>query len=160
MLAKRSFLVGSGLGKAAQTCVVYSDNKNRDEGHTTCSTNNTAQVKPPPNYSVRGAIQVERLDDILSRESRRVVAVKMDTEGYEAHVLEGGPEFFLNSKIPTVYTEYSPLQMMREKGGDGREFMRKFLDSGYHAIHGGKRLSRSMFSTPITFRIYRTFCLN
>jgi FkbM family methyltransferase len=141
-LAERILLFGRGLGKEAQTCVVYSDDNNRGDGHTTCSTSNIDQVLPPKGYSVRGAIKVERLDDILSLENRRVVAVKMDTEGFEANVVEGGPEFFLNSKIPSVFTEYSPLQMMKDKGGNGTEFMRKFLDSGYHVLNNGKQLSR------------------
>ena len=55
----------------------------------------------------------------------------MDPEGYEAHVVEGGRNFFLKSKISHIFTEYSPQHMMRGQGGNATAFMSNFLDAGY-----------------------------
>jgi FkbM family methyltransferase len=130
--ADRVLVFGNGLGTEKQTCVVHSHYTNIGDGHTLCvPEGEDVAVRIGKGYSVRSKIQVERLDDILSSENRTVVAVKMDTEGYEAHVVEGGRNFFLKSKIPHIFTEYSPQTMMREKGGNAAAFMSSFLDAGY-----------------------------
>jgi hypothetical protein len=56
----------------------------------------------------------------------------MDVEGYETHVLHGGQEVLLRSKIPYIFTEFSP-GMIRDKGGDPASFVKAFIDAGYVA---------------------------
>jgi len=79
------------------------------------------------------------LDDAIEtyeRETKKhinVVCVKMDTEGYEAYVLEGGEHVLLESGADVIITEFVP-KWIEEKKGDPTEFMRKVADAGYRIV--------------------------
>jgi FkbM family methyltransferase len=120
----------TGLSDTTQTCILFSDKNNVGDGMTTC-VGDLSTFVPQEGYDIRGYIPVDRIDNIVSPATRNIVVVKMDTEGFEPHVLLGGPTFFLQSKIPYIFSEFSPNAMMKSRGGDGRRFMRDMLDAGY-----------------------------
>jgi len=64
----------------------------------------------------------------------------MNVEGFEGNVLEGGTQFFLESDIPMITTEFVP-EWIKEKGGDPNEFMRSFSSAGYSLQQEGDTLT-------------------
>jgi FkbM family methyltransferase len=131
-------LHGKGLGADPSICIVYSHVLNVGDGHTKCGVEQKTIVNDTffhegNEYKVRGHIESVRLDDVvLPRIRSKIGAVKMDVEGYETHVLHGGQEVLLRSKIPYIFTEFSP-GMIRDKGGDPASFVKAFIDAGYVA---------------------------
>ena len=131
-VSDRITLYPYGLGVKKETCYLYSDNLNVGDGHVNC-VKHESEVHLKENYDIRGKIEVKRLDDIINLEGIAVPVAKMDVEGYEANVLEGGSKAFLGGQIEVLITEFVP-QWIEEKGGDPRKFMNQFNDSGYSNI--------------------------
>eukprot|EP00980_Cylindrotheca_fusiformis_P006344 scaffold1356_cov123-Cylindrotheca_fusiformis.AAC.25 len=118
-----------GLGAKDAMCMVYSHKTNVGDGHVQCVEKEEG-FNTPENYSVRGKIPVHRLDDVLDVNELKIVAIKMDTEGYEANVLEGGKKVLLEGGAKAILTEFE-ANWIKEKGGDPQEFMRNFVAAGY-----------------------------
>jgi len=130
-VSDRITLYGHGLGVKNETCVIYSHNINVGDGHVRC-VESEIDLAIPHDYSIRGRIPVRRLDDVVKAQGRNIVAVKMDTEGYEGNVLEGGTKLLLEGGIDAIVSEFQPKWVV-EKGGDPVEFMRKMSLAGYQA---------------------------
>lgn len=130
-VSKRITLFSHGLGKKEETCIIYSGKFNFGDGHVKC-VEKESDLQIPKDHWIRGRIPVRRLDDVISiaEQGMNVVAVKMDVEGYEPNVLEGGTRFFLESDIPFILTEFVP-EYMKDKGGDPDEMKRQFASAGY-----------------------------
>jgi len=128
----RITLYEHGLGTKEETCILYSDNFNFGDGHVKC-VDNEADLEMEEGYSVRGRVPLKRLDDvILNAKGMHIVAVKMDVEGYEDNVFEGGTHFFLDGGIDSILTEFVPDNIVK-KGGDPVEFMKKMSNAGFLA---------------------------
>jgi len=130
-VSDRITLYEYGLGAQEATCFVYSDDKNVGDGHIQC-VEQESDVKLKANYSVRGRVPLKRLDDVVNVEGMHIVVVRMDTEGYEGHVLEGGSKVLLSGGVERIVTEFVP-EWLIEKGGDPVEFMKHMTDAGYRA---------------------------
>jgi FkbM family methyltransferase len=126
----RVLVFATGLSDETQTCILFSEKKNVGNGITACVEDPSTFVPPWKNFEIRGKIPVDRIDNIVSATGRNIVAVKMDTEGSEAHVVRGGPSFFLKPKIPYIFSEFDS-KLMLTRGGEGERFMSDFLDAGY-----------------------------
>lgn len=118
-----------GLGTKDQICIVYSHNINVGDGHVQC-VEKEENLRKPDDYSIRGRIPVRRLDDVLDVEGLNIVAIKMDTEGYEGNVLEGGRKVILEGGAQSIVTEFEAT-WMKEKGGEPIAFMTKLAAAGY-----------------------------
>jgi FkbM family methyltransferase len=130
-LSDRVTLYEHGLGAKDETCFLYSDNGNFGDGHVRC-VEKESDLNMQENYSVRGRVPVKRLDDVVNAEGMHIVAVKMDTEGYEGNVLEGGSKLLLGGGVDAILTEFVPKNVV-EKGGDPVEFMKKMTNAGFLA---------------------------
>ena len=122
-----------GLGTKDEMCIVYSGNTNVGDGHVKC-VEREEELGMESDYSVRGRVIVHRLDDVLKDlirdEDKHIVAIKMDVEGYEPHVLSGGTEIFLNSGVRAIFTEFN-APMIRGKGGDPVKYINTMAEAGY-----------------------------
>eukprot|EP00554_Chaetoceros_debilis_P011242 CAMPEP_0194106108 /NCGR_PEP_ID=MMETSP0150-20130528/6197_1 /TAXON_ID=122233 /ORGANISM="Chaetoceros debilis, Strain MM31A-1" /LENGTH=354 /DNA_ID=CAMNT_0038794173 /DNA_START=182 /DNA_END=1246 /DNA_ORIENTATION=- len=122
-----------GLGAKNQTCIIFSDDHNEGDGHVKCvGVEKESDLKLPRNYSVRGRIPVYRLDDVVDTAGMHIVAAKMDTEGYEDNVLEGGRKVLLGLEgvQDAIITEFAP-KWITEKGGDPTSAMKKIFEAGF-----------------------------
>jgi len=130
---ERITLYDFGLGHEESICSFFSHDINKADGHLHCSTDFDEVWKPPAGYIVRDVVKVFRLDDVINDPAvlSKIGAVKMDTEGYEALIVEGGKNFF-NSKIPYIFSEAQP-GMTTEKGGNLLEYWKTMKDAGYFA---------------------------
>lgn len=118
-----------GLGDKEETCFLFSDNRNLGDGHVKC-VETESDLNMEEDYSVRGRVPLKRLDDIVNSKDTHVVAIKMDTEGFEGNVLEGGSQLILKGGVNVILTEFVPAHVI-EKGGDPLKFMKRISDSGY-----------------------------
>jgi FkbM family methyltransferase len=130
-----------GLGVKNEVCIIFSRNTNVGDGHVKC-VENEADLKIPNDYKIRGRIPVHRLDDVVNIDDKdlRIVAIKMDTEGYEGNVLEGGTKVLLKGGADAIVTEFVGDWII-DKGGDPVEFMKKMGSAGYHVKEGGQFLT-------------------
>jgi FkbM family methyltransferase len=139
-LSQRVQLFTNGLGPKEESCLVFSANHNEGDGHTLCG-KTESEVQILPGHSIRGKIDVKRLDDIASSEGKKIALLKIDVEGYESHVVEGGRDFILNSKIPCIIAEFVP-EWIRSKLGDPERMINRFYDAGYKIQNNGGHDSR------------------
>jgi FkbM family methyltransferase len=138
-----------GLGTKDQMCIIYSHDINVGDGHVNC-VEKEENLKKPDDYSIRGRIPVHRLDDVLEVEGLNIVAIKMDTEGYECNVLEGGRKVILEGGAQAILTEFA-IEWMKEKGGDPLEFMRKLAAAGYRLKRSSPDVRKSLSDSQRDF---------
>ena len=139
-ISRRVELFPFGLGPKEESCIVYSGNINEGDGVTMCG-KTEEEITIPDGYAIRGKIITKRLDDVASSEGKNIALVKMDVEGYESHVVEGGRSFLLDSKIPFIVAEFVP-QWMKDLGGDPERMINRFYDAGYKVLANGHHLPR------------------
>jgi len=145
-----------------EICLLYSDDNNVGDGHVQCGKENELELDLPMHYTFRERVELKRLDDVMidivnknnninidhtdtntntdhmdtntdhTARHMHIVAVKMDVEGFEGHVLEGGTNVLLSGGIDAIFTEFEPSWLI-EKGGQGdpKQFMQQFADAGY-----------------------------
>jgi FkbM family methyltransferase len=128
-ISKRIKLFEHGLGSKDEICFIYSDDNNVGDGHVMCAPNEN-DLNIPANYTIHGRVPVKRLDDVINHAAMHIVAVKMDVEGFEGNVLEGGSNVLLKSDVEVIQTEFDP-KWVKEKGGDPVLFMKRMMDAGY-----------------------------
>ncbi|GFH46398.1 hypothetical protein CTEN210_02872 [Chaetoceros tenuissimus] len=135
-VSDRVTLYEHGLGVKEETCFLYSDDGNVGDGHIKCVANEE-DLSIQKGYSIRQKVIVKRLDDVLTTEkvkSMNIIAAKLDCEGFEGNVLEGGMNVLLDGGILNILSEYQP-SWIKEKGsgngGDADLYLQRFKDAGY-----------------------------
>lgn len=136
-ISDRITLHAHGLGIRNETCIIYSHDINVGDGHVKCigANEKNHDLEIPLDYTIKGRIPVFRLDDVLKNnvDGKHIVVLKMDTEGYEGNVLQGGEQLFLQEGgIDVIVTEFVP-EWIRKKGNitTPEMFMQKFYEAGY-----------------------------
>lgn len=128
-------LLHHGLGKRTQHCALTSSPENIGDGTVFCG------VQVPSEFEKRQDLDIYRLDDVLAEELQglegRVGAVKVDVEGYELEVLQGGMEFFKLMQPPKVMMECSDLMMVRATGIPASKLLMEMSELGYTVREGG-----------------------
>jgi len=127
-------LIHTALGKEEDECVFYSGDNNVGDGHVACGDN----IEIPQRYHVRQTMHVRRLDDIMHSFGNiqgRVGAMKIDVEGAEPWVVQGGAEFIDSVKPMSIATEVSSMSIGVSKTST-YEYM-KFLTRWYTIRDGG-----------------------
>ncbi|KAK9841059.1 hypothetical protein WJX81_008415 [Elliptochloris bilobata] len=135
-LAQRVLLLDKALGgsAAAGDCVMVSGVSNKGDGVLAC--NKAPGWVPGPGHVVRPwRLELARLDDLLGDCADDIVVAKMDVEGYEAHVLEGGRGTLLDRRIPFIHSEVGPV-MMAGAGSNATAFLEAFAQAGYELRTG------------------------
>mmetsp|Transcript_4301 Transcript_4301/g.6294 ORF Transcript_4301/g.6294 Transcript_4301/m.6294 type:complete len:425 (-) Transcript_4301:65-1339(-) len=140
-VSSRIQLFTFGLGPKEESCIVISGLNNEGDGHTLCG-KTEREIRVPHGYAIRDTVVTKRLDDVASSEGKNIALVKIDVEGYETHVVEGGRNFLLDSKIPFIIAEFVP-QWIRKKDGDPERMINRFYDAGYKILKKGHHLSRA-----------------
>ena len=128
------------LSESENQCFVYSDAKNTQDGHILCGVD---RAEADRHFGAmrwdmlyREMISAVRLDDALTQaEIDSIGMVKIDTEGFEYHVLKGGKKVLL--KIPYLRSEFV-RSYISDKGApeDADAFLMEFHNAGYNvSIH-------------------------
>ena len=86
---------------------------------------------------------MKRLDDVLTTKevkSMNIIAAKLDCEGFEGNVLEGGMNVLLNGGILNILTEYQPAWIKDKGSGNGSGpdlYIQRFKDVGFGKVKEG-----------------------
>ncbi|WIA23250.1 hypothetical protein OEZ85_000021 [Tetradesmus obliquus] len=67
-LAESVALFGTGLGPAADTCAIISDQINIGDGHTVCGAEEIKRRTTNTGYTVRGEMSIRRMDSIIAED--------------------------------------------------------------------------------------------
>ena len=62
--------------------------------------------------------------------NKNMALMKIDVEGHELNVLEGGKEYITKMHIPFVVLEFSP-SYLKEVGSEPKDLAQFFVDNGY-----------------------------
>ncbi|WPT13807.1 hypothetical protein PSENEW3_00001646 [Picochlorum sp. SENEW3] len=148
-------IFNTALGKDKATCQMFSDPQNILDGAVACG----PSKKPPFAFLVwRQQLDIVRLDDVLDRTTManltgKVGAVKMDTEGFEPWVIQGGRRFFNTTKPRYFVTELNPPPLKAATNTSSLDFIRQIQSFGYSLRNGSfdspvlsKRTIRRAFS--------------
>lgn len=100
----------TGLGTEDAECRMFSAYGNVGNGNTECAPDTTSFTSKPEIFKELARISIRKLDDVAQtfKPFGRIGVMKIDTEGYETKVFEGGWKFFEENKIPYIRTEFSP----------------------------------------------------
>ncbi|TPX34734.1 hypothetical protein SmJEL517_g02711 [Synchytrium microbalum] len=118
-----------GLGEAKDNntgrseCLAYSLETNSRNGIVKCGNNvNAADI--PKGFSLMGTTVIVQFDELVPvvPELSQVGVVKLDTEGFEAHVVRGAYNFFKDVRPPFLMTETSNFMAIRA-GSQPRELL-------------------------------------
>ncbi|KAL7558516.1 hypothetical protein ACA910_008112 [Epithemia clementina (nom. ined.)] len=128
------------------SCVLVSSKENVGDGVLQCSQstkdannnnythNPTAEGRKPQReeYALRATnIPLHRLDDVIGStlpEHQHIGALKMDTEGHEGHIVQGGKLLFTSGRIPHIQSEFVPSWIqakMTSSSSGGKEQQRQ-----------------------------------
>jgi FkbM family methyltransferase len=139
-------LFGHGLSDKEQTCFQYVTHFNRGNGIMRCVEREEYLNLNLGKFRVVGKSQLRVLDNIirtvpksdLQKEEGNgntplaIAALKIDTEGFEPIVFNGGRTLLSQAKIPVIFAEYTPARVSEispEK--TGFDYLKYFYDSGY-----------------------------
>ena len=116
-----------GLGTQQQECLVFSDDSNHGNGNVECSPNFIV----PVGCSKLGMVAIRRYDDFYDQlRHKNVVVLKMDVEGFEPYVVEGGARLFFERPIPYIQMEFNESSL-RQRGSDPFVIVRTLIEKGY-----------------------------
>jgi len=76
----------------------------------------------------------------IDDEDLRIVAIKIDTEGYEGNALEGGTKVLLEGGADAIVTEFVGAWII-DKGEDPVDFRKKMGSAGYRVKEGGQYMT-------------------
>ena len=140
-LMKHVTFFNTGLDKETKTCYVVSIPSNTQNGNVFCPPVPTDKFTAPEGYVTRGEVNLARLDELVNQD---IYVLKIDTEGYEMNVFDGGDGLFDKYIVSYIMSEISDW-MIKEKGRDANEYLRFWIDRGYS-------ISRQGFNGPfLTF---------
>jgi len=101
---------------------------------------NLGSVEKLPHSREETTLQAYSLTDFL-RDRRPIDFMKMDAEGHEVEILQGGIEYFRKDSRPCSILFETHGELYREHGKDFEPVLRDYIACGFHA--------RYMLSTPV-----------
>ena len=132
-------IISKGLGTEEKTCNYFIEKKNAGNGMVICDNNkeklNDEYLKSI--YKKEGTMDITTLNSFLPYLSKKNIALmKLDVEGNELHILEGGKELITKYHVPFVVLEFTP-SLLKEAGSDPKELALFFVDNGYNISLNG-----------------------
>ena len=120
-------LVKQGLYNSEKLCDYYISIGNIGDGWVFCDKNQTI----PSHLKKTGEAQLTRLSNYYPFFSNKNIAlIKIDIEGSEGKVFEGGIELISKYHVPFILLEFTP-DSLKEHGTNPREFLNLFETNGY-----------------------------
>ena len=124
-------IITKGLGVEEKKCSYFNQLNNAGNGMVICDKdklNNTFLGKLFIKESEVEITTLNRFIPFLS--DKKIALMKIDVEGHELHVLEGGNYLITNYHVPFVVLEFSP-SYLKEAGSDPKNLAQFFVDNGY-----------------------------
>ena len=122
-------LINKGLYNEDKKCNLYNKKGNIGNGKLICeNVNNISSLK---NLFKIGEIELTKLSNYIPFIKNNIVLIKIDVEGSEGKVIEGGIELITKYHIPFIVLEFTPSSL-KLHGTDPNEFLQIFLNNGYN----------------------------
>lgn len=126
------YIVTKGLGSDNQICNYFGHNHNTGNGMAVCQKkNNLTDKKINKRFSKISEVEIITLNTFIPFLSNKSVAlIKIDVEGNEFRVIEGGKELISKYHVPFVVLEFTPIYL-KELGSEPVKLIQFFIDNGY-----------------------------
>ena len=119
-------IINKGLYSEEKICDLYVNTSNIGDGLVFCENQDNVT-----NLKRTGAAVLTKLNNFASFLLRNNLGlIKIDTEGSEGKVIEGGIKLITKYHVPFIFLEFCPQNLMKH-GTDPRKFLKKFTKSGY-----------------------------
>ena len=122
-------LINKGLYNESKRCNLYNMRGNRGNGMIICN-NNTIKTNHFINFIKTGEIILTKLQYYIPIIYKNLTLIKIDVEGLEGKVFEGGIELITKYHIPFIVLEFS-IEGLKLHGTNPKEFLQIFLNNGY-----------------------------
>ena len=126
-------IITKGLGAKEKKCLYFNQVKNAGNGIVICEDNKQRLRNGGLGmmFFKDSEVEVTTLDSFMPYLSNKNIAVmKIDVEGHELEVLQGGKELITKYHVPLVVLEFSP-DYLREVGTAPINLAQFFVDNGY-----------------------------
>jgi len=124
-------VIESGVGRDQVDCQIYAVPNNAQNGIVSCN-----GVAPLAGCVKVDDIKVNTLDKLLGDSLRllrgKVGVVKIDVEGFEPWVIDGGREFFSSASPAYIMTEINSGTLSKISNYTGMEYIRKVCLAFHH----------------------------
>ena len=119
-------IINKGLYSEEKICDLYVNTSNIGDGLVFCENQDNVT-----NLKRTGAAVLTKLNNFASFLLRNNLGlIKIDTEGSEGKVIEGGIKLITKYHVPFIFLEFCPQNLMKH-GTDPRKFLKKFIKNGY-----------------------------
>ena len=127
-------IISKGLGSEEKNCSYFIEKHNAGNGMVICDNSkeklNNEYLKKI--YKKENEIEITTLNSFMPYLSNKNIALmKIDVEGHEFQILQGGKELITKYHIPYVVLELTP-ELLKEVGSDPKDLVQFFVDNGYN----------------------------
>ena len=127
-------IISKGLGSEEKNCSYFIEKHNAGNGMVICDNSkeklNNEYLKKI--YKKENEIEITTLNSFMPYLSNKNIALmKIDVEGHEFQILQGGKELITKYHVPYVVLELTP-ELLKEVGSDPKDLVQFFVDNGYN----------------------------
>ena len=122
-------IINKGLDVEDKICSIKTDSSNKGDGMIYCE--NREKNLNDFNGEIFNGIEITKLSRYYKYLSNKNLAfIKIDVEGSEGKVIEGGKELITNYHVPFIMTEFEE-KLFKVHRTEALEFLQFFIDNGY-----------------------------
>ena len=127
-------IISKGLGSKEKNCSYFIEKHNAGNGMVICDNSkeklNNEYLKKI--YKKENEIEITTLNSFMPYLSNKNIALmKIDVEGHEFQILQGGKELITKYHVPYVVLELTP-ELLKEVGSEPKDLVQFFVDNGYN----------------------------
>ena len=153
-------IITKGLGNEEKNCHYFIQKNNEGNGMVVCDDKEILKNKWLANQFVKATeVEITTLRNFIPYLSNKNIAlIKLDVEGNELKVLEGGKELITKYHIPFIIIEFSP-PYLKELGSEPYKLAKFFVDNGYKiSIDGFLSKNYITINQLISYTNYQINC--
>ncbi len=123
-------IITKGLNNEEKICDYYKDKMSVLNGMTLCN-NRIKDIKITKRFIKTAKIVLTKLNNFIPYlRDKNIALMKIDVEGAEGKVIEGGLELITKYHVPFIFIEFTPI-LLKEHNTDPKQFIQLFVDNGY-----------------------------
>ena len=125
-------IITKGLGDKNKKCSYYKQKNNEGNGMVVCDNKDILyNQKLRKQFIKESEVEITTLNTFYPYfYNKNIALMKIDVEGNEFKVLEGGKELITKYHIPFIVLEFTPIYL-KENGSDPKKLLQFFEDNGY-----------------------------
>ena len=125
-------LIPQGLSSEVKICYYYNQRVNAGNGMVLCDKKTQINRTGPGKMFIKESqINITTLNTFMPYLSNKHIAlIKIDVEGHEFEVLEGGKDLITKYHVPFICLEFSP-SYLNDVGSKPKQLAQLFVDNGY-----------------------------